>query len=83
MYLIDQQNLGWTLIIDYPEPIINLVEAAQAARKNVYKRRRGSAFNDEASQIQAKHGSRISGLLSKSLSHKKAKSNPAQFTLDL
>lgn len=83
MYLIDQQNLGWTLIIDYPEPIINLVEAAQATRKNVYKRRRGSVFNDEASQIQAKHGSRISGLLSKSLSRKKAKSNPAQFTLDL
>ena len=83
MYLIDQQSLGRTLVVDYPEPIINLVEAAQATRKNVYKRRRGSVFNDEASQIQAKHGSRISGLLSKSLSRKKAKSNPAQFTLDL
>ena len=83
MYLIDQQNAGWILGIDYPEPIINLVEAAQAARKNVYRRRRGSAFNDEASQIQAKHGSKKSGLLSKALRRKKAKSNPTQFILDL
>jgi deoxyribodipyrimidine photo-lyase len=83
MYPIDQKTAGCVLGKDYPEPIIDHIEAAQAARKTVYGCRSGSAFRDEASRIQAKHGSRKSGLPATTRRRKKAKSDPAQFALDL
>ncbi|MGY9014312.1 MAG: FAD-binding domain-containing protein [Rhodospirillales bacterium] len=83
MYPIDQKTAGCVLGKDYPEPIIDHIEAAQAARKTVYGCRSGSAFRDEASRIQAKHGSRKSGLPATPRRRKKATSDPAQFALDL
>ena len=83
MYLIDQQTAGCILGKDYPKPIIDHVEAARAARKLVYGRRSGRDFRDEASRIQAKHGSRKSGLSTTKRRHRKIILDAAQFTLDL
>ena len=83
MYLIDQQTAGCILGKDYPKPIIDHVEAARAARKLVYGRRSGRDFRDEASRIQAKHGSRKSGLSATKRRHRKIILDAAQFTLDL
>ncbi len=46
----------------YPHPIIDPVSAAREARDKVWAVRKGSAFRQTASAIQAKHGSRKSGI---------------------
>jgi len=46
----------------YPERLVDHVAAAAAARERVYGARRGTAYRTEADAIQAKHGSRKSGL---------------------
>ena len=47
---------------DYPEPIVEHISAARSARERIYAVRRRSAFREEADAIQARHGSRKSGL---------------------
>ncbi len=42
----------------YPPPIVNVTEAARAAREAVWAVRRGGAFGDKAAQIVEKHASR-------------------------
>ncbi|MGF1456439.1 MAG: FAD-binding domain-containing protein [Alphaproteobacteria bacterium] len=56
------KDCGVRMGSDYPDPIIDPVAAARAAKEKVYAARRGPAFRDEADAIQAKHGSRKSGM---------------------
>jgi deoxyribodipyrimidine photo-lyase len=42
----------------YPEPIVNVTEAARLARDRVWAVRKGGAFRAEAGQVIAKHASR-------------------------
>jgi len=53
---------GVRLGTDYPMPIVDHTEAAKEARRRVYEARKSDAFRAEADAIQAKHGSRKSGL---------------------
>ena len=46
----------------YPDPIVDHLAAAKAARAAMYAVRRDPAFRAEADAIQAKHGSRKSGI---------------------
>ena len=46
----------------YPRPIVDHMEAARAAREAIWAVRRGDAFRAEADAVQAKHGSRRSGI---------------------
>ena len=46
----------------YPAPIVDHLAAAKAARQKVWALRGGQAFRDEAARIQARHGSRKSGI---------------------
>ncbi|MEM8786889.1 MAG: FAD-binding domain-containing protein [Pseudomonadota bacterium] len=45
----------------YPEPIVDVAEAARAAREAVWAVRRGDAFRRKAAEIVDRHGSRKSG----------------------
>ena len=47
---------------DYPAPIVDLVAAARHAREAVWAVRRGKDYAAVADAIQARHGSRRSGL---------------------
>ncbi len=47
---------------DYPAPLVDHLAAAKQARERIYAVRRSDAFRDEADAIQARHGSRKSGL---------------------
>ena len=46
----------------YPRPMVDHVEAAASARAAVYAVRGGASYRDAANAIQARHGSRKSGL---------------------
>ena len=46
----------------YPEPIVDHLAAARAARETVWAVRKGWAFRQSATAIQEKHGSRKSGI---------------------
>lgn len=46
----------------YPEPVTDHLEAAKRARSAVWGTRRGQPFQIEASALQARHGSRRSGI---------------------
>ena len=46
----------------YPRPIVDHLEAAREARDQVWAVRRGGAYRSAAQDIQAKHGSRKSGI---------------------
>ncbi len=58
----DLQACGITLGEHYPEPIVDPVAAARQAKEKIYAARRGEAFRAQADAIQAKHGSRKSGM---------------------
>ncbi len=62
--------------IDYPERIVEHLSAAKSARERIYAVRRTPAFREEANAIQARHGSRKSGIASqarrRSRAHKRA-----------
>ncbi len=60
--LVEQEEAGCRLGIDYPERIVDHMAAARAARDRIHAVRRGADFRDEANAIQARHGSRKSGL---------------------
>jgi deoxyribodipyrimidine photo-lyase len=46
----------------YPHPIADHANAARLARERLWGARRGAAYRAEADRIQAKHGSRKSGM---------------------
>ena len=48
--------------LDYPAPVVDHKAAAQRARQAIWALRRSDAFRQNAETIQAKHGSRRSGL---------------------
>lgn len=48
--------------VDYPPPIVDQVAAARRARERIFAVRRGRAYREEADAVQARHGSRRSGL---------------------
>jgi deoxyribodipyrimidine photo-lyase len=57
----------WTLEraangIDYPPPIVDHAAAVKAARDRIFAVRRGVDYGEEADAVQARHGSRRSGL---------------------
>jgi deoxyribodipyrimidine photo-lyase len=56
------QRLDFAPGVDYPQPIVDPVAAARAARERLWARRQGQAFRELADGIQQKHGSRRSGL---------------------
>jgi deoxyribodipyrimidine photo-lyase len=51
-----------TLGVDYPLPIVNDKQAMQAAKDRMYGLRKTAEAREEASGVQARHGSRKSGL---------------------
>ncbi|MEQ8964483.1 MAG: deoxyribodipyrimidine photo-lyase/cryptochrome family protein [Azospirillaceae bacterium] len=57
-----QDAAGCRLGADYPEPVVDPVVAARAAREAIWAVRRSPDFKAEADRIQDKHGSRKSGL---------------------
>jgi deoxyribodipyrimidine photo-lyase len=60
------QRLGFAPGVDYPQPIVDPVAAARAARERLWARRQERGFSDLADAIQKKHGSRRSGLAASS-----------------
>lgn len=48
--------------IDYPMPIVDHAAASKSARERVYAIRRCGAYREAADAVQARHGSRRSGL---------------------
>ncbi|MEM0942811.1 MAG: FAD-binding domain-containing protein, partial [Pseudomonadota bacterium] len=67
----------------YPERIVDHVAAAREARDKVWAVRRGGAFRDEANAIQAKHGSRKSGMPMTGQRGQRARKAKATDQLDL
>ena len=57
-----QRTAGCTLGADYPLPIVDEKQALRAAKDRLYALRQTAAARDEASAVQARHGSRKSGL---------------------
>jgi deoxyribodipyrimidine photo-lyase len=55
-------NLIDTRPNNYPQPMINVVDAMREARLRLHRPRNGAAFHSEADAIQSKHGSRKAGL---------------------
>ena len=51
-------NMG----VDYPFPIVNEKQAMQVAKDRLYRLRKTPEAREEASSVQARHGSRKSGL---------------------
>ena len=66
---------------DYPAPLVDHLAAARQARERIYAVRRSDAFRDEADAIQARHGSRKSGL-PRQARRRKGGGKPAQDTRD-
>lgn len=59
---MELKDAGVRLGVDYPERIVDHELAAREARERVYAVRRGAEFRAVAEAIQAKHGSRKSGI---------------------
>ena len=57
-----QRMAGCTLGMDYPRPIVDERQSLQAAKDRMYGLRQTAAAREEASGVQARHGSRKSGL---------------------
>ena len=64
----------------YPHPVVDPLRAAREARDKVWAVRKGSAFRQTASAIQAKHGSRKSGIPNRG---QRRGSAPSQLSLPL
>ena len=47
--------------LNYPAPIVDVAEAAKAARQAIWAVRKGGAFRDEAARVIEKHASRKDG----------------------
>jgi deoxyribodipyrimidine photo-lyase len=59
---IEQADRGCVLGRDYPAPVVDLAAAAERARERVWAVRRQPGYREIAEGIQARHGSRRSGL---------------------
>lgn len=59
---LEQQAAGVRLGHDYPQPIVDPVQAAREARDRLWAVRRGPDFPALADRIQQRHGSRKAGL---------------------
>jgi deoxyribodipyrimidine photo-lyase len=57
-----QQMAGCTIGVDYPLPIVDDLQAIKAAKDRMFGLRKTAAARAEAIDIQARHGSRKSGL---------------------
>ncbi len=57
-----QHAAGCVIGVNYPAPIIDATGAVQAAKDRMYALRKTQAAQDEAKAVQARHGSRKSGL---------------------
>lgn len=57
-----QRMAGCTIGVDYPAPIVDDKLAVKAAKDRMYGLRKSDAARDEAGDVQARHGSRKSGL---------------------
>ena len=81
----DQRAAGCRIGTDYPAPIVDLAASARAARDAVLAVRRGDGFRAQADAIQAKHGSRKSGLPPSNPARRRdaRSASPAQGRLDL
>lgn len=66
----------------YPEPIVDHLTAAKAAREAIWGVRKGEAYRRKAGDIQAKHGSRKSGIKNRGQRGRKSASED-QFSFDL
>ena len=80
---VEQDTVGCCLGIDYPERIVEHMAAAKSARDAIYVARRSEAFRAEADAIQARHGSRKSGLPRQRRRRRGSRSNASQPSLDL
>jgi deoxyribodipyrimidine photo-lyase len=71
----------WTAGADlaYPPPLVDHVSAARTAREQIYAVRRGSSYRRAAESIQAKHGSRKSGLAAAGQRRKTRPVNQGEF----
>lgn len=83
MTLAQQKTRKCVVGVQYPEPIINHLEAAKNARLQVYSRRKNTKFAIESQRIQEKHGSRKSGMAHVRKRNIKSKVLEAQLALDL
>jgi deoxyribodipyrimidine photo-lyase len=81
-----QQQLGWQLGRDYPQPIVEPEEAARQARERIYARRQELGFSAMADAIQQRHGSRRAGLPATGSGPRRRRRDagvPGQLQLDL
>ena len=78
-----QRAAGCRIGTDYPPPLVNLAAAARTARDRVWGVRKGAAFRDAADAIQARHGSRKSGLPASNPTRRGRPADATQGTLDL
>ena len=62
MPALEQAEAGCVIGRDYPAPIVDHAAAAKRARETVWAIRRARGFSARADSIQARHGSRRSGL---------------------
>jgi deoxyribodipyrimidine photo-lyase len=58
-----QRMAGCTLGVDYPLPVVDDKQAMRAAKDRMYGLRKTEEAREEASGVQARHGSRKSGLM--------------------
>jgi deoxyribodipyrimidine photo-lyase len=59
---LTQMRLGWTIGVDYPNPIVDPVAAARQARDRLWARRLQPGFREQSEAIVERHGSRRSGM---------------------
>ncbi len=57
-----QRMAGCVIGVDYPAPVVDNQIAIKAAKDRLYGLRQSSPAREEAGAIQARHGSRKSGL---------------------
>ncbi len=67
----------------YPAPIVDLKTSTQAAKDRIYGARQGHRFHAAADAVQAKHGSRKSGLPMTGQKKSRKKPLPTQLDFDL
>lgn len=76
------EGAGTILGKTYPEPVVDHLAAAKAARQKVWAVRGGSKFRDAAKAIQSRHGSRKSGMRNTGR-RRSSKSSEGQLSLQL
>ena len=80
---LEQADLGLTIGREYPNPIVDHMEAGRSARAKIWAVRDGQPYRDAAEAIQDRHGSRRSGLAQPSRARKRKPSpDDGQGSLD-